>query len=196
MKVTKMDINLLKHPEKNVRVHTKKQIQEMIRSLEMFGQIRPIVIDENNVIIAGNGLVMALKEIGRTNVDVLKLTNLTENQKKKIMIADNKIYDLGINDIDSLYEIIGELEYDLDIPGFDEEVLKAMIGDEEDTEELIMEYGKVTEDEQEEIKASEEKKEKMVEKFIDEKGIDVSQDDNGTYKMHVKCPKCGEIIWL
>ena len=43
-------------PEKNVRIHTEQQLREFERSVRMFGQIRPIVVDENNVILAGNGL--------------------------------------------------------------------------------------------------------------------------------------------
>lgn len=55
----------LVQPEKNVRIHTEKQLQEFEKSVRMFGQIRPIVIDENNVILAGNGLYETLKRMGR-----------------------------------------------------------------------------------------------------------------------------------
>lgn len=74
MKIISMKLADLKQPEKNVRIHTEKQLQEFQRSVEMFGQIRPIVVDENNVIMAGNGLYDTLlrmgkeKEIGRAHV--------------------------------------------------------------------------------------------------------------------------------
>ena len=51
MKVVKMKLADLVKPEKNVRIHTEQQIKEFRRSVEMFGQIRPIVVDEKNIIL-------------------------------------------------------------------------------------------------------------------------------------------------
>ena len=65
MNVTTMLISELKKPERNVRIHTEQQIKEFERSIKMFGQIRPIVVDENNVILAGNGLYDTLLKMGR-----------------------------------------------------------------------------------------------------------------------------------
>ena len=56
MNVVKKPLAELRRPERNVRMHTDKQLKEFRRSVEMFGQIRPIVIDEGGVILAGNGL--------------------------------------------------------------------------------------------------------------------------------------------
>ena len=47
-----------------------------------------------------------------------------ENQKKKLMIADNKIFSLGIENLETLNSFLEDLQGDLDIPGFDEEILK------------------------------------------------------------------------
>ena len=55
MKVTIKKLSVLKHPEKNVRIHSEQQIRELKRSLEKFGQTRALVIDENNIILIGNG---------------------------------------------------------------------------------------------------------------------------------------------
>ena len=54
MKVIKKPLTELRRPERNVRMHTDKQLKEFRRSVEMFGQIRPIVVDEDGVILAGN----------------------------------------------------------------------------------------------------------------------------------------------
>ena len=59
MKVIKKRLDDLKHPEKNVRIHSEQQIRELKRSLEKFGQTRALVVDENNVILIGNGLYEA-----------------------------------------------------------------------------------------------------------------------------------------
>ena len=56
MKVTKKPLTELHPPERNVRMHTDKQLKEFRRSVEMFGQIRPIVVDEAGIKLAGNGL--------------------------------------------------------------------------------------------------------------------------------------------
>ena len=96
MEVITMKLADLRKPEKNVRIHTEQQLKEFRRSVEMFGQIRPIVVDEKNVILAGNGLYDTLAAMGKDTAEVYRYDNLTENQKKKLMIADNKIFSLGI----------------------------------------------------------------------------------------------------
>lgn len=60
MNVTRKLLSELRRPERNVRMHTDKQLKEFRRSVEMFGQIRPIVVDEDGVILAGNGLYETL----------------------------------------------------------------------------------------------------------------------------------------
>ena len=65
MQTVTKNVSELKRPAKNVRLHGDRQIKEYIRSIEMFGQIRPIVIDENNTVLAGNGLLTALMQMGR-----------------------------------------------------------------------------------------------------------------------------------
>ena len=121
-----MKLKDLIKPEKNVRIHTEQQMKEFQRSVKMFGQIRPIVVDEKNVILAGNGLYDALIAIGKETADVYQYNNLTENQKKKLMIADNKIFSLGFENLETFNSFLEELQGDLDIPGFDEEILKSV----------------------------------------------------------------------
>ena len=74
-------------PKKNIRIHTEKQLEEFERSVKMFGQIRPIVVDENNTILAGNGLYETLIRMGKKEALVYKYEELTEAQKKKLMIC-------------------------------------------------------------------------------------------------------------
>lgn len=56
MKITVKKLADLRKPAHNIRRHSDKQITEYIRSIEMFGQIKPLVVDEHGEIIAGNGL--------------------------------------------------------------------------------------------------------------------------------------------
>lgn len=138
MEITTMKLTDLVKPEKNVRIHTEQQLAEFQRSVKMFGQIRPIVIDEKNVILAGNGLYDTLIAMGKETADVYRYDDLTENQKKKLMVADNKIFSLGIDNLDTLNSFLEDLQGDLDIPGFDEEILKQMVSEAEDITDLSL----------------------------------------------------------
>lgn len=69
MKVVRKKLAELHRSERNVRIHSDKQLAEFRRSIEMFGQIRPIVIDEGGTILAGNGLYEALHIMERTEAD-------------------------------------------------------------------------------------------------------------------------------
>lgn len=209
MEIITMKLVDLVKPEKNVRIHTEQQLKEFQRSVKMFGQIRPIVVDENNVILAGNGLYETLIAMGKETADVYKYDNLTENQKKKLMIADNKIFSLGIENLDTLNSFLEDLQGDLDIPGFDEDILKQMVSEAEDVTEKLSEYGTLDDEEIQSIKESGERKEQQIQKAEAEQATPAPQpiaqpqqempedsEDTTEVKKFVICPKCGEIIWL
>lgn len=208
MKIIKLKIDDLIQPEKNVRIHTEKQIEEFVRSIKMFGQIRPVVVDEKNTVLAGNGLVIALKKAGETEADVYKISGLSENQKKKLMIADNKIFNLGIENLETLTDFLHELGTDLDIPGYDEDILQTMVAQAEDVTAKICEYGTLDTDEIEHIQNKNVGDEEEIAE--DKHSTEINppiptasenkqtaeteiQDNNSQY---VICPKCGEKIWL
>ena len=151
MNVVKMPLSTLKRPERNVRMHTEKQLKEFERSVSMFGQIRPIVVDDERTILAGNGLYETLLRMGWEEADVLQMKGLTENQKKKLMLADNKIFGLGVDDLDSFDAFLIDLKDDLDIPGFDEDLLRSMVSQAGEVTEKLQEYGTLDADEIEEI---------------------------------------------
>lgn len=218
MQIATMKLSELVKPERNVRIHTEQQLKEFERSVTMFGQIRPIVIDENNVILAGNGLYDTLVRMGMETAEVYQYTDLTENQKKKLMIADNKIFSLGVENLDTLNCFLEELQGDLDIPGFDEEILKQMVSDAEDVTEKLAEYGTLDEEEIQNIKENAKRQEKKIE-ILESKsensntggiGTTDNQEERSTseqiheeqdgetadIKRFVICPNCGEKIWL
>lgn len=208
MKVTNMKLADLVKPEKNVRIHTEQQIKEFRRSVEMFGQIRPIVVDENNVILAGNGLYDTLIAMGKDTADVYRYDNLSENQKKKLMIADNKIFGLGVENLDTLNSFLEDLRGDLDIPGYNEEILKQMVAEAEDITNKLSEYGTLDEEEIESIKRNAERKDQQTQRIELRQETapqeDVMQQQNSgednaettEVRNFVTCPKCGEKIWL
>lgn len=211
MKQLTMKLKDLVRPERNIRIHTEKQLAEFERSVRMFGQIRPIVVDENNIILAGNGLYETLLRMNREEALIYKYEDLTEAQKKKLMIADNKIFSLGIENLDTLNEFLEELEGDLDIPGFDEDILRQMVADADEITEKISEYGTLDEEEVRKIKEANEKREQAeaTDNGADQEtdlplqaperqsggdaGVGQEPAETGRF---VICPKCGERIWL
>ena len=217
MKVIKKRLDDLKHPEKNVRIHSEQQIRELKRSLEKFGQTRALVVDENNVILIGNGLYEAMVSLGYQEASVYVKTELSENDKKKLMIADNKTYALGIDNLDTLNEFLEELQGDLDIPGYDEEILQQMVADADEVTEKISEYGALDESEIQKIKEANEKREqKAAAAEISDNNSENSSENPNTSdnqsserqntteiepeitetRKFVICPNCGEKIWL
>ena len=199
MKVTVKKISELKRPERNVRMHTDKQLVEFRRSVEMFGQIRPIVIDENNVILAGNGLYETLLSLGHTEADCYVVKGLTEKEKKKLMLADNRIFDLGVDDMKVFDEFIAELGDDLDVPGFDDELLRSLNAAVTDVDDILSDYGKITDEKKEQIASAAEtyrKEEEARAADLDEDEEDDSEAEVQSAGRSVICPKCGEKIWL
>lgn len=204
MNVVKMPLSILKRPERNVRMHTEKQLKEFERSVTMFGQIRPIVVDDERTILAGNGLYETLLRMGWTEADVLQMQGLSDSQKKKLMLADNKIYGLGVDDLDSFDAILNELQDDLDIPGFDEELLKSMVSQASEVTEKLQEYGTLDDEEIGEIRVARERKEQYM-AAESEEPADESEDaavatpaveEREPVRQYVICPHCGEKVWL
>lgn len=220
MNTIKMKLSELKHPEKNPRKHPAKQIKEMKRSLETFGQFRPIVIDENNVILAGNGLVIAMKEKGYEEADVLQYKNLTENQKKKLMLSDNQIASLGVDDYDAIEAIIKEIGIEYDIPGYDDTQLELIVAESSAAVESAMSYGVYPQEEVNRLREVEAKREETsfdsvaptyntppqpvniptpIQQY--EPPQNVSAEEHEEYKVQetkrfVICPHCGEKIYI
>jgi ParB-like chromosome segregation protein Spo0J len=197
MKITKLKLSEIKRPENNVRIHTERQLHEFERSVKMFGQIRPIVVDENNTIMCGEGLYLTLCKMGVETADAYVVTGLTGNQKKKLMIADNKIYGLGIENLDTLNTFLEELGNDLDVPGFDEEILKTMVAEAEDVTAKICEYGSLDKEEIETIRTvKEEPASTSSPAPTNDEPQETDTEETADIQKFVVCPECGVKVWL
>ncbi len=152
MTIQKMPLSALHPAAKNVRRHTDKQISEYVRSLRMFGQVKPVVIDGSGEIICGNGLYEALVSMGAADCDCYVRDDLTPAQKKKLMLADNRVYELGITSIDTFEEIIRELGEDTDVPGWDVDLLSALTATTPDIDDVVSSYGNFAVDDTDRIK--------------------------------------------
>ncbi len=111
-------INDLQNDPKNARKRTDRSAKLIKQSLEQYGAARSIVIDENNRILAGNGTIAGAKAAGIKNLKIIeangdeiiavKRSNLTEDQKVGLAIADNRTGDLSEWDIDMLEQLSEE----------------------------------------------------------------------------------------
>lgn len=76
---------------RNAREHSDAQVAQIAASIREFGFTAPVLIDSENGIIAGHGRVMAARKLGLGVVPCIRLGDLTENQRRAYVIADNKI---------------------------------------------------------------------------------------------------------
>lgn len=132
MKIEKININEINEYSGNVKEHPEWQIEQIKNSIQEFGFNDPIAIDENNTIIEGHGRYLALKELGYTEVEVIRLKHLTEEQKTAYAIAHNKLTMNTEFDIEKLQYELNKLEvngFDLDLLGFDEAELEEITED-------------------------------------------------------------------
>lgn len=202
MNIVKRNLCDLKRPERNIRLHPEKQMQEYIRSVKKNGQLKLIVIDEDNVIWIGNGLYEAMLACGYTEAYCLVKDGLTAADKKKMMMTDNRVYDLGVDDLDALDSFLQELKDDLDIPGYGEDLLRTMVMEADEAADALSEYGTIEPERVETIKETREKYEAQNDAAAQkaEEIMPVATSDTHTAeepaRRFILCPKCGERIWL
>lgn len=121
----------------NSRTHSEEQVNQIVASINEFGFTSPLLIDEKDNIIAGHGRLMASKKLGMEEVPCIVLSGLTEAQKKAYIIADNKMalnagWDEELLKIE--LENLKELDFDLELTGFDVDELDDIFQVEEEQE--------------------------------------------------------------
>ena len=88
----KVKINTIKTNPKNPRLIKDDKFKKLVKSIQEFPQmleLRPIVVDENNIILGGNMRYKACIEAGLKEVYILKAEDLTEEQKDEFIVKDN-----------------------------------------------------------------------------------------------------------
>lgn len=85
--VYKTTASLIPDP-RNARTHPKRQIEQIVASIQAFGFTNPIPADPEGRLIAGHGRLLAAKQAGLAEVPVIELSGLTEAQKKALRLAD------------------------------------------------------------------------------------------------------------
>jgi DNA modification methylase len=131
-----LPIVALRPNPRNARVHSKKQIGLIKASIKAFGQTKPVIIDDQNMILAGHGFVEAARQVGLNTVAVLRFSHLTDAQKRAYLIADNKIaaeagWDREILAIElpELAELLPDEGFDVSLTGFETAEIDILLGD-------------------------------------------------------------------
>lgn len=111
---------------RNARTHSDAQVAQIAGSIREFGFCNPVLIDENDGIIAGHGRVMAARKLGLTEAPCIRLSHLTKTQRRAYILADNRIALNADWDMDLLALEFDDLKaegFDLDLTGFDADEL-------------------------------------------------------------------------
>ncbi|EPY2512340.1 ParB/Srx family N-terminal domain-containing protein [Escherichia coli] len=138
LKIEYLPVGKLLRYAKNSRTHSDEQVEQLVNSIREFGFTNPVLIDEKNELIAGHGRLAAAEILEMDKVPAIRLSNLSEKQKKAYRIADNK---LALNagwDMQLLAEEVKELmddDFDIDLLGFNDAELDEMLSDEQPQEE-------------------------------------------------------------
>lgn len=133
---------------RNARTHSEEQVQQIARSITEYGFTNPVLIDENNEIIAGHGRTAAARLLGMETVPAIRLDGLSEVQKKALRIADNQLaLNAGWDDEMLRFELeeIQALDFDMDLIGFSLDELDDILNPPTDTNEMECEDGEVVE---------------------------------------------------
>ena len=117
LKIEYVDINSIKPYENNPR-HNEEAIPYVMNSIKEFGFKNPIIIDKNNVIIAGHTRLESAKRLGMKEVPIIHADDLTEEQVKAFRLADNKVAEKSLWDYTKLDEELDNI-LDIDMSMFD-----------------------------------------------------------------------------
>lgn len=110
MEIEEVSIDELIPDAKNARKHSKANLDAIRTSLQVFGQQKPIVVNSDNVVIAGNGFLAAAKDLGWKSIKVVR-TTLDDAQAVAYAIADNRTAELAEWDMAVLNEVFKDMEF-------------------------------------------------------------------------------------
>ena len=130
MNIEQVKLDKLIPYARNSRTHSDAQVAQIAASIKEFGFTNPVLIDETGSIIAGHGRVMAARKLAIAEVPSIRLTHLTEAQKKAYVIADNKLaLNAGWDDEMLAVELtdLKDMGFDLDLTGFSTDEIEALL---------------------------------------------------------------------
>ena len=150
LQVEYVDISTIKPYKGNAKEHPKEQIEQIKKSMQEFGNIDPIGVWHNEI-VEGHGRYLALKELGETQVPIIRLDDLTDEQRRAYALVHNQLTMNSGFDLDALkveLDNIGEIdmsEFGFSLDGIGEEPQEVQEDDfdEEPPEEPISKLGDI-----------------------------------------------------
>jgi ParB-like chromosome segregation protein Spo0J len=184
LKIEYVDINSIKPYLNNAKLHPEEQIEQIKKSIQEFGNNDPIAV-WNNEIVEGHGRYEALKQLGETNIPIIRLDNLTDEERRAYTLVHNKltmnsdfdykILDAELEDID-----IDMSEYGFDLNEFNEEFgtdFELKDGDREPIQTMNLTFS----DDQVEVIKNAINEMKQTEKYKNYVGINQNSNGNALY---------------
>jgi DNA modification methylase len=127
--IQNVPINTVKANPNNPRIIKDDKFAKLVKSINEFPQmlkLRPIVVNDDMVVLGGNMRLKACKEAGLKDIPIIKASELTEQQQKEFIVKDNVGYgEWDWNDLANNWDEQELIDWGLDIPGFDAEVIEA-----------------------------------------------------------------------
>ena len=127
--------SLLANP-RNARVHSKRQIRQLAKTIQTLGFIGAIIVDEDNVILAGHARWEAGKVLRMSLLPTIRVTDLTETQKRTFALADNKLNewagwnrDVLVAEFGDAVELLPEMNLDISLTGFEPTEIDSLFAD-------------------------------------------------------------------
>lgn len=126
MQIETINISDLTPYENNAKLHPDEQIEQIKASIEMYGNNDPIAVwGDDNIIVEGHGRYMALKELGATTAEIIRLDHLTDEQRREYTLVHNKLTMNSDFDFDTLINELEDLDFDGVDFGFDMDIDEA-----------------------------------------------------------------------
>ena len=110
------------HPYENNPRHNDDAVEAVKESIKQCEYIAPIIVDEKNIILAGHTRYKALKALGKTEAEVLRIGGVSEEQKKKYRILDNKTNERAMWDFNALALELADIDFEGFDFGFDADI--------------------------------------------------------------------------
>lgn len=122
MQIEQVAVETLRPYPHNARTHSRSQIRKIAKSIEKFGFVNPVLVDDRNQIIAGHGRVAAAKLLGMKTVPTVQVSHLSEAEKRAYILADNKLaLDAGWDREILAIELQGliDIGFEVELSGFE-----------------------------------------------------------------------------
>jgi len=135
LKIEYVSIDSIKMYEKNAKLHPESQVDQICESIRKFGFNDPVAVWKNEI-VEGHGRYLAAKKLAMTEIPVIRLDDLTDEQRRAYMLVHNKLTMNSGFDIDILNSELEGISFDMADFGFEKATQKLQEGTEIDTEEF------------------------------------------------------------